>query len=230
MLDQAIRFGTITAHPDFSREGTLLEVGSGSRGISDFTAQTVVGMDVAFPTDPAPRMLAVRASALHLPFRNGAFEQVICSDMLEHLAAQQRITAIRELIRVTRVRLFLAFPCDASARKADVRLRRLYKWLGIRAPDWLLQHLERTIPDSAVVDQALSGMAVRIRRHDGESACAHFWVSLLISTRWLNRIWYAIFSDKPRRAQKLSKFGVLRGKNHYRRLWVIEPLERKDEI
>lgn len=230
MLDQAIRFGTITAHPDFSSEGMLLEVGSGSRGISDFTAQPVVGVDVAFATAPAPGMCAVRASALHLPFKNGAFEQVVCSDMLEHLAASQRIAAVRELVRVTRARLFLSFPCDAAAREADSRLSRFYRRLGIREPDWLLQHLERTIPDSGVVDQALDEIRVRVSRYDGESACAHCWISLLISMRWLNTIWRTILSGKPSRARKLSKFGVLRGKKHYRRLWVIEPIAAEVEI
>ncbi len=230
MLDQAIRFGTITAHPDFSREGILLEVGSGSRGISDFTEQPVIGVDVAFAENPAPGLCAVRASALHLPFGDGALNQVVCSDMLEHLPAQQRIAAIQELARVTRLRLFLSFPCDAAARAVDARLSRFYRWFGIRTPDWLSQHLAQTIPDSDIVDQALMGMKLRIRQYEGESTCAHFWVSFLISMRWLNSIWRSIFSGKPRRAQKLAEFGILKGKHHYRRLWVIEPLAAKVQI
>ncbi len=42
------------------------------------------------------------ASALHIPFRSGVFEQVVFTDVLEHLAANSELSAVLEIFRVLR--------------------------------------------------------------------------------------------------------------------------------
>lgn len=46
------------------------------------------------------RTAAVQGDALHLPFRDGAFDRVICSEVLEHIPDD--VGAMRELTRVLR--------------------------------------------------------------------------------------------------------------------------------
>ena len=230
MLDQAIRFGAILALPEFAGEGTILEVGSGSQGISSFLFNKVVGVDVVFTDTPATGLMAVRASALHLPLRNCSFHRVVCSDMMEHLTALERPAALQELLRVTKGFLFIACPCDAGARRTDERLMKLYHWLGIRPPEWLEEHLLKRIPDSQEIEGLLSENRVRWKVVVGESATAHFIVSLLISSRGLNRFWEGIFSGRPGRAKHLGGLALLRHKSHYRKLWIIHcgfPLSRE---
>lgn len=221
MLDQAIRFGAILAQPEFEKGGNLLEVGSGSRGISALINEKVIAIDVAFTERPAPGMTAVKASATHLPLRGNCFDRAVCSDMLEHLVADQRSGAIAELLRVTRRTLFLACPCDEHARRTDERLARLYKTLRITPPEWLSDHLQKIIPDSQAIRNILAAQGANWREITGESAGAHFLVSLLISSKILNRFWALLFTNRADRAKRLGEWGWIRGRKHYRKLWVI---------
>jgi len=221
MLDQAIRFGAILAQPEFAGAGAILEVGSGSQGISAFLFDKVVGVDVAFAEAPAKGLIAVRASALHLPLRDRSFERVICSDMMEHLPVEQRAAAIQELLKVTKGYLFIACPCDEAARRSDERLMKLYRWLGIRPPEWLEDHLQKRIPDSQEIEGPLGERKARWKTVIGESTASHIIVSLLISSKLLNRFWESIFKQHPSRARALGTLRILKSKSHYRKLWII---------
>ena len=222
MLDRAIRFGCILAQPEFEGEGAILEVGSGSQGISVFLSDKVIGVDVAFAEAPAKNLIAVKASALHLPIKGRSFERVLCSDMMEHLTAQERPAAIQELLRVTKGHLFIACPCDEAARSADGRLMKLYRSLGIRPPDWLEDHLQKRIPDSQEIERPLEELKARWKTVVGESTASHFIVTLLISNRWLNRFWERIFGGQPGRAKSIARCRLLRGRRHYRKLWIVD--------
>jgi len=222
MLDQAIRFGAILDQPKFEGERTILEVGSGSLGISAFIPDKVIGVDIAFAECPAPNLQAVRASALHLPLRDRSFNRVVCSDMMEHLTIEERPTAIQELLRVTKGHLFIACPCDEAARRTDRRLMKLYRSLGIRPPDWLEDHLLKRIPDNQEIEGPLGERKACWKVVVGESAKAHFIVSLLIASRWLNRFWERVFSGRPERAKSIGSCRILQGRKYYRRLWIVE--------
>lgn len=221
MLDQAIRFGAILAQPEFQGAGNLLEVGSGSRGITAFLKEPVIGVDVKFVGQLSPNLTPLKASATDLPFRNGSFDRVVCSDMLEHLESHQRKIAIMELLRITKGTLFLAFPCDDAARRMDRRLSSIYKSFGVKTPDWLEDHLHKVIPDSETIRQALIEQHAAHREISGESALMHFLVSLLTSMKILNRLWEKIFGGKPERIQRFATMPILRMGWHYRKLWVI---------
>lgn len=54
-----------------------------------------------------------------LPFPDRAFDTTICLDVLEHV---DDATALRELVRVTRTRILLTVPRDASALEEAYRL------------------------------------------------------------------------------------------------------------
>ncbi len=221
MLDQAIRFGAILAQPEFSASGSILEVGSGSLGITAFINEPVVGVDVCFNRAPAEGMKGITASVTALPFADRSFDRVICSDMLEHIPENVRPAAIKELIRVTRRTLFLACPCGEEARRMDGWLSRLYRFFTLPVPDWLEEHQAETIPDPEAIQSVLSESGVPYREIGGESALAHFVISLLISTKFMNNVWKSIFQDRPDRAVNAAHLARFPGSTAYRRLWII---------
>ncbi|MFK2904156.1 methyltransferase domain-containing protein [Dyella ginsengisoli] len=94
--------------------GTILDIGSGEgelvcalldRGVS------AVGLDVsevvvARSNDRAPGRF-FPGSVLALPFDDDAFETVVSTDCMEHLAPEDVPAALREILRVTRKNVFL---------------------------------------------------------------------------------------------------------------------------
>jgi hypothetical protein len=200
----------------------ILEVGSGSRGITAFGIAQVVGVDVCFSEKPATGMVALKASATALPLKSNRFAWVLSSDMLEHLESGSRNEAVSELLRVTKGSLLLACPCGSAARRVDGLLGRLYRYFGIPTPDWLKEHLELTLPNPDAIRQALETADAKAREVSGESVLTHFLVSLLISTNAANRCWTRLFLNRPDRAKRLGKCRLLKWGPGYRRLWVVK--------
>lgn len=100
----------------------VLEVGraDGFMGevVNTFTPQSLVSCDI----DPALGP-DVAASVLALPFTEGAFDAVLCCQVLEHLPFDSFPGALRQLRRVTRGHVILSLP--------DVRM---YAGLRVRLP------------------------------------------------------------------------------------------------
>ena len=100
-------------------EFSVLDVGCGSgellRIIAEFAAKTgrkasLTGIDLN-PISSAttrnesrkfPEIVSVRADALKLPFRDGAFDYAISSLFFHHLTDEQIVTVLKEMSRVAR--------------------------------------------------------------------------------------------------------------------------------
>ncbi len=221
MLDQSLRFGAVLSQPEFNNGGTLLEVGSGPRGITAFVEDSVVGVDVHFSEKLSTGMTAIKASSTALPLQDESFDRVVCSDMLEHLSANERELAISELLRVTRKTLFLTCPCGEGSRRVDGWLAKLYQTLGIPMPDWLKEHLEKKVPDPEEIRDVLEEQKTTFSEHVRETTFIYLLVGLMSSSRILNKFWQSIFSGRPDRAKKLAKLNLFSEMAPCRRLWVV---------
>lgn len=92
----------------------------------------LVGVDMDLPAlqrgqEWHPDISFCRGNALALPFPDGAFDLVLCLEVLEHLATPQQ--ALREIERVTRHRALISVPHEPFFRLANLargkHLRRL---------------------------------------------------------------------------------------------------------
>src|SRR4051794_8087363 len=104
-LDTALRYRAVLDLLDYDEHMSIVEVGSGSGGVTEFLDHPVTGVDPAFDRTAdrgSERLHAVAGSADALPFADGAFDAAICVEMLEHLPAASREPAVRELVRVVR--------------------------------------------------------------------------------------------------------------------------------
>jgi len=229
MLDQAIRYGSILSQPEYEKNGIILEIGSGTEGITGFTEERVIGVDVRFEGPVSKNVLAVRASVTSLPFRNASFNRVVCSDVMEHLPVGVRPEAVNELLRVSKESLFLACPCGNPARRLDGFFLHLYGLFRIPPPDWMAEHREMEIPDAGSIRLSLSQSGASFRELPGESWVIHFFVTLLISLRMLNNQWRKMFQNKRELAGKLGRIGVLSGRAPYRKLWIVNRTESESK-
>lgn len=163
MLTRIARYEPVTRLVDDVAGSTLLEVGSGSRGIRPFVGDrwAITSADTDFSDYGArfdiesDRTSQLRASVLDLPLANGAFDVVVAVDLLEHLRSSDRVRALQEMARVARVRLIVACPCGEQALDADRRLARYYGAIRRTRPGWLDEHLANGFPEVAEIASSL---------------------------------------------------------------------------
>lgn len=154
-LDGAMRYWNVIQElrdmyrPDLD----ILEVGSGSGGITEFLEHPVTGVDTAFErtADRGTRHLTpVEASATALPFEDESFDVVLCCETVEHLPREAREPAFSEMFRVLRPggRMVVTFPADETARELDTWLNDAYRARKGNDHPWAVEHLEHGVPQT----------------------------------------------------------------------------------
>jgi SAM-dependent methyltransferase len=139
-----------------ARPRTVLDVGSGSRGLVRWLPHVdVTAVDTSFEDYGAARRFsgrrarAVVGDVRGLPFPDGAFDAVAAVDLLEHVEPGDRPVALDELVRVTRRRLVVACPTGAEALAADRALAERIAGRGRTPPGWIAEHLANGFPEAA---------------------------------------------------------------------------------
>jgi hypothetical protein len=177
---------------------TLLEVGSGSRGIMAYKPGRlrVTACDVAFDDYGSERALRnapvtrVQASVLDLPFADAAFDVVLALDLLEHVPPADRPRAVAELRRVAGRTLIVGCPTGAPALRADERLARWIRLVRRPSPGWLDEHLRHGFPEPGDLVAWADGAEVRVLAN--EHAWTHLVVCSLEATPGLWRVPLAV--------------------------------------
>jgi hypothetical protein len=141
----------------------VLDTGCGDNGISVFLGgRKVIGVDVKPPETAADTFIA--GSIVSLPFGPGAVSAATAVDVLEHLPASMRPTAIAELVSVARDGMVVSFPFGREARAADEYFRELLARAGMPEPDWLTEHLSDEYPEPAEIAAEIGRAAERTGR------------------------------------------------------------------
>ena len=194
MIDQAARYRPALRFVPVPADGVrVLEVGCGTQGVCRHAAGTYFGVDLAFsdysdrPAPVHPRLRAVRADALRLPFPDGAFDCVLSLDLLEHLEAAVRGPAVREMLRVARRRVVVGCPVADSWDRWERRLLGVHRRLRRAPPGWLAEHRERGLPMRSEVHALLDTPGWRGRAVESMNCAVYFAVLLVQMTplRWL---------------------------------------------
>jgi SAM-dependent methyltransferase len=160
--------------------GTLLDVGSGSQGITSLLGPgwhtTMVDADFedygAAPSRAAVSARSVVGDVRALPFSDHAFDIVIASDLLEHVAPPDRAQAVGEICRVASKRAIIACPAGDAALEADRRLAGYLRAGRRDIPPWLTEHLDNGFPERAQIEAAARPHGA-VRLLDNENVSAH---------------------------------------------------------
>lgn len=197
-LDSALRYGrTIELFADIYRPDlSILEIGSGSAGITEFLRHRVTGVDAEFErtADRQSDLIdRVPGTAMHLPLQDGSYDVVLSMDMLEHIAPADRPRCFAEMLRVLRVhgRCIVTFPADESGERLDRRLNDAFrKRYDIDHP-WVIEHINCGLPktrDVVALVKEIGGSSVRIKVHK------HLW-----GPAWWHGVhrFYTVGSDHP---------------------------------
>ena len=232
-VDTALRYAAVIEliRPLFRPDLRILEVGSGAAGVTAFLKFPVVGVDPAFErteTLGTPYLTRVEGSADALPFDDESFDVVLSVEMLEHVPAPARASALRELFRVVRPggRIIVTFPADATARRLDLALNEAYRRRYGSDHPWVSEHIAEGVPatqEVAALAREIVGTAgrVTVQKHDA----ARSW--LLHQMLYGARRWYlpAFLVGLHSRAGARLVFNIARrmdGDEHYRTILVVD--------
>jgi hypothetical protein len=137
----------------------ILEVGSGKTGITPFLKKPVFSVDLYFSSETNRLVKPIIASAMELPFQDGAFDFVICVDMLEHIPAEERKNAITEFFRLARGEVIVGVPCSQLSSRYEKSLNDIHMEYLHRENPFLREHMEFGLPDAYEMKALISNCA-----------------------------------------------------------------------
>jgi SAM-dependent methyltransferase len=187
MINWAIRYQPIIEELRRRNPTIVLDVGSGSEGLSMFWKGKVIGVDIKFKR--RPMLLGVCSSSIELPFSRGTFPVVVSSDMLEHVPAKSRKVAVVEMARVCSQSLLIGFPSGSAAAEM---YQELASGMKSPLPSWLREHLELGLPDADEVSGWLEEAGWSIKTSWHESIPLHQKIMQLESWRPLSLFTYLL--------------------------------------
>jgi hypothetical protein len=165
----------------------VLEVGVNGAGLTTYLKQPVVGVDCMLGERIPPFVIPVLAKGEALPFRSAVFEYTVCMDTLEHVPPSERSAFVRELIRVTRRRLYLGCPMGASAEREDRGLQRYYAAHRGTSFPYLEEHVHYGLPRLDAVLAELTRLAAEEGRRVSVRCepNLNLWVHRLLLRLWI---------------------------------------------
>jgi hypothetical protein len=156
-LNWLVRYVPIKSYLTGPALTSLIEVGSGARGLATIIDDSFVGIDVRIDGEPAPSMYPFSYDGGRVPFQAGSFHTVVSMDTLEHVPPANRVDFLKELLRISAARIILGFPTDNGKAKGlpDDFMRNLLIKLGMGQPAWLTEHDEFGLPPAREVEAIL---------------------------------------------------------------------------
>jgi hypothetical protein len=205
---------------------TLLDVGSGSRGIGALlpATWTVTAVDADFEDYGAARSGHVKSDQVigdvrALPFADRSFDVVVAVDLLEHVSPADRATAVREICRVAASLAVIACPAGQPALAADRGLAERLRARGRSVPPWLTEHLDNGFPEADEITAAAAPFGP-VRELVNENVTAHERLvaaelrpATAVGLRLLSRALEPMLADSRPRARWLARatLGAIRG-------------------
>lgn len=136
------------------REGRLYQFLEGHR---------VSILDIREPENTKKDDRYFLGSILSAPFPSNSFDVVVSMDMLEHLSPKDRIKAIEEMIRISKIGIIVGAPFETtSVAEIEELANQYFKHLTGKDHMWLKEHIEkRPLPDITEIEDYFKGHHLR---------------------------------------------------------------------
>ena len=215
---------------------TILEVGSGSLGMTRFVEKNIIGADLSFEGPKLPFLKPVKSSVTDLSFCDHTFDLTVSVDMLEHLPESLRAEAISEMLRTTKKWMIITFPCGETAirwenyawkfwkRQIEKCRKESKKQRMIRRGGFLDEHRQYTLPSAEAVTKMIeysSPSSVKVEVVENHSVL--LWYLMAISkTRYNMFVWLMILVFSYMLGPVLKKGRWL---GNYRTFLIVEKID-----
>lgn len=142
-----------------SPRGLILEVGVNRSGLTTYLHRPVVGVDCVMEGTCPAFVTPILAKGQALPFQAGSFDVTVCMDTLEHIEFSDRNRFLREIMRVTRRRVYIGCPMGFQAEQEDQALRQYYQEQRGGSFPFLDEHVANGLPRLKAVLAEMEGIA-----------------------------------------------------------------------
>ena len=170
----------------------VLEIGSGSIGITRFYNGEVIGIDIEPEKYKNPRLIFIKGSATNLPFADSSFDVVISVDTLEHLTRKEQIKMVLEAYRVAKKHIFFTYPVGFNKYHKKI----VTTWKKSHLTKSLEEHLHGGTATVNEIPNALKGKKCRIEKQYGTHPALAYYLNYLeqyFITKILSRTILKIF-------------------------------------
>lgn len=177
-------------------QGLILEVGVNCSGLTTYLRRPVVGVDCVMEGVCPELVTPVLAKGQALPFQSGAFDYTVCMDTLEHIRSSDRNRFLRELIRVTKRRVYMGCPMGSQAEREDRALQQYYRDQKGETFPFLDEHVAHGLPRLEAVLAEMEGIAKqsgrRVQLHCEPNL--NVWVHRMLLRLWMrtDRVSYVL--------------------------------------
>ena len=168
------------------KELKILEIGSGSIGITRFYRGKVVGLDIESEKYNHPRLKFFKGSATNLPFKEKSFDVVISVDTLEHLTRKEQVRMVQEAYRVAGKYILFTYPVGFNKYQEKI----LKTWKKSHLTKSLEEHLHGGTAKGDEVQRALKGKKYKLIEEKGIHPAIAYYLNYLeqnLITRVLSR-------------------------------------------
>lgn len=176
MINWKVRYSKIISRNRelLEHKNSVLEVGCGQYGIAYYLKRSVTGIELNPVHSLCEWLIIQQGSVLDLPFADGAFDYVICVDVLEHLQPKDRPRAFAELLRVAGRRLILSCPIQEFGSVGETSLATWFEARHGAHPDWLKEHLINGLPSIDVLLELLVACGYCFDLYGNEGMIQHY--------------------------------------------------------
>lgn len=158
-FDVAMRYMPARLLLDKKKYERILDVGSGDRGLAQFTSRKIYGLDTSFE-NPVENLIPNVGSVLTLPFDNASFDLVVSVDVLEHLPRELRQKALDEIMRVASDTIVVGCPTGEKAEEIDrTTLKKYFHNNREEAVWWLREHVDNGLPSVLELEEYIANAA-----------------------------------------------------------------------
>lgn len=201
----------------------ILEAGSEITGITPYLKLPVTGLDQGFDyTRRNAYLKPVKGSVIKMPFKDKSFDYSLSVDMLEHIPSKRRSAAIKEILRVTKKRVYLTFPCGEKSEEIDRMLDEYFYRKNGYHYDYLEEHVELGLPTSSYIPSLIKQSKEWQVTTDLGNTSLWLW-SLMLKLGLSNAPWKTSLYRRL-----LLVIPILKHANRaptYRRLYILDRIE-----
>lgn len=146
--ETALRYAPVVseikkAHLENSK---ILEIGSGSLGITPYLKKEVDGLDIDFSGPKSNMLTRIKGQADDIHFHKNSYDVSISVDVIEHLDNSRRDSAIYEMLNVTKKLAILVVPEGEDSQIQDKKLYEKYFKIFKKPNQFLQEHIKYGLP------------------------------------------------------------------------------------